>query len=102
VRVVPCADADLVARNRWPIPQALAASPAFVRRALKGKTRLERHDVESLPAILTRPRGSWRFRRKDGTLDEVRPNERLAVNDPRVAIAAAVQGLGVVAAPIDA
>ncbi len=51
-----------------------------------------------MPAILTQTGGSWRLRRRDGSIEEFRPRERISVNDPRVAVAAAVEGLGVVCA----
>lgn len=101
-RVGPIRDAELVARHMWASPFALAAAPRFVRERLKGRTRLERDVLASLPAVFSRLGGSWRLLRRDGTVDEVRPQERFTVNDPRVAIAAAVEGLGVVCAPEDA
>jgi len=94
-------DAELVARRIWSMPFALAAAPRFVREELGGKTRLAPGALAELPAILTRPGATWRFRRRDGKIDEVRPRERLSVNDPRVAIAAAVAGLGVVCTSSD-
>lgn len=95
-RAGPVHDRELVARRMWTLPFALAASPRFVRQVLNGRTRLERDSFGSVPAILTRPGGAWRFLRRDGSVEELRPREQLSVNDPRVAIAAAVQGLGVV------
>jgi DNA-binding transcriptional LysR family regulator len=98
----PIQDAELVARRMWSEPFALAASPRFVREVLHGRTRLDRDTLASVPAVLSRAGGTWRLRRKDGTVEELRPNERHTVNDPRVAIAAAVEGLGVICAPMAA
>lgn len=98
-RVGPVHDAELVARRLWSVPYALAASPRFVRQVLKGRTRLDRGALGSLPAVVTRPGGTWRLRRRDGSIEEIRPREHVCVNEPRVAIAAAAQGLGVVCAP---
>ncbi|MCY1075101.1 LysR family transcriptional regulator [Archangium lansingense] len=101
-RAGPIHDQELVARRMWSIPFALAASPRFVRQVLNGRTRLERDSLGSVPAILTRPGGAWRFCRRDGSIEELRPREHFNVNDPRVAIAAAVHGLGVVCASSEA
>jgi DNA-binding transcriptional LysR family regulator len=101
-RAGPIRDAELVARHLWSVPFALAAAPRLVRERLKGRTRLDRATLESLPAVFSRLGGSWRLLRRDGTAEEVRPRERLTVNDPRLAIMAAVEGLGVVCAPADA
>jgi LysR family transcriptional regulator, transcriptional activator AphB len=101
-RAGPVQDGELVARRLWSIPFALAASPGFVRQVLKGRTQLERGSLGSVPAIVGQPGGTWRFRRRDGSIEELRPYERLCVNDPQVAIAAAVQGLGVVRAADEA
>ncbi|WP_437627130.1 LysR family transcriptional regulator [Sorangium sp. So ce1151] len=98
-RAGPVQDAELVARRLWSLPYALAASPRLVREALKGRTRLARASLGSVPAVLTHPGGAWRLRRRDGSVEEVRPRAQCCVNDPRVAIAAAAQGLGVVCAP---
>jgi DNA-binding transcriptional LysR family regulator len=95
IRVGPIRDRDLIARRLWSVSQALLASPAFVRDRLGGRTRLPRAMLASIPAIATRST-TWRLVRRDGSIDEVRTAERVQVNDPRVAIAAAVAGLGVV------
>jgi LysR family transcriptional regulator AphB len=97
-RVGPVQDAELVARRMWSAPFALAASPRFVRQVLRGRTQLDRDSLGEVPAILTQPGGSWRLRRRDGSIEEFRPRERISVNDPRVAISAAAEGLGVVCA----
>ncbi|WP_245814559.1 LysR family transcriptional regulator [Cystobacter ferrugineus] len=101
-RIGPIQDAELVARRIWSVPFGLAASPRFVLEVLQGRTRLDRDTLASVPAVLSRAGGTWPLRRKDGSLDELRPHERHTVNDPRVAIAAAVEGLGVVCAPLEA
>ncbi|HEU4726941.1 MAG TPA: LysR family transcriptional regulator [Kofleriaceae bacterium] len=95
IRVGPIRDRELIARRLWTAPQRFLASPAFVRDRLGGRTRLTRDQLEALPAIVTRP-AAWRLVRRDGSLDQVRGRDRIVVNDPRVAIAAAVAGLGVV------
>jgi len=101
-RVGPILDQELVARRLWSVPFTLAASPHFVEQSLKGRTRLERSLLCSVPAILTQPGGVWRLRRRDGSIEEIRPRERFSVNDPRVTIAAAMEGLGVVCASKEA
>ncbi|WP_437682518.1 LysR family transcriptional regulator [Sorangium sp. So ce131] len=100
-RAGPVHDAELVARRLWSVPYALAASPRFVRQALKGRARIDRGSLGALPAVLSQPGGAWRLRRRDGSVEEVRPRAQFCVNDPRVAIAAAVEGLGVVCAPAE-
>src|SRR5215217_1473314 len=99
-RVGPIRDAELVARRLWSIESVFADSPRFVQDTLKGQTQLTREALEKVPAVLTLPRGVWRLRRRDGGVEEVRPKDvRVTVNDPRVAVAAAQEGLGVVSAP---
>lgn len=98
-RAGPVQDADLVARRMWSLPYALAASPRLVQDALEGRSRLARASLGSMPAVLSHPGAAWRLRRRDGSIEEVRPRAKLCVNDPRVAITAAAQGLGVVCAP---
>ena len=99
-RAGPVRDAELVARHLWSVPFTLAAAPALVREALGGRTRVSRDVLGTLPAVFSRP-GGWRLRRRDGSLDVVRPRERVTVNDPRVALDAALRGLGVVCAPLE-
>jgi DNA-binding transcriptional LysR family regulator len=101
-RMGPIQDAELVARRMWSVPFAFAASPGFVLQALGGRTQLDRDALGSVPAVVTQPGGVWRLLRKDGSVEEIRPNVRISVNDPRMTVAAAVQGLGVVCAPFDA
>jgi LysR family transcriptional regulator, transcriptional activator AphB len=91
--------ADLVAKRVASAPYAIGASPAFVRREIGRARRLSRADLEAVPAILARPGATWRFQRADGTRTEVRPRGHFCVTDPRVAIGAAVRGLGMVRAP---
>ncbi len=101
-RVGPIHDAELVARRVWSVPFTLAASPQFVKQALKGRTQLDRELLGSVPAILGQSGGVWRLRRRDGSVEDFQPCERLRVNDPRMTLAAAAQGLGVVCAPKEA
>jgi DNA-binding transcriptional LysR family regulator len=101
IRVGPIRDRELIARRLWTVPQQVLASPAFVRDRLGGRTRLTRDQLEAQPVIVTRA-ASWRLVRRDGSIDEVRGKDRVVVNDPRVAIAAAAAGLGVVCTSPDA
>ncbi|WP_232288243.1 substrate binding domain-containing protein [Anaeromyxobacter sp. K] len=100
-RVGPVAEADVVARRLWAIPYALAASPALVARALGGRRRVDAARLARAPAVVTHPGRPWRFRGADGAVRELRPNERFAASDPRVAVEAALAGLGVVRAPAE-
>lgn len=100
-RVGPIADADVVARRLWAIPYALGASPALVARALGGRRRVDAATLARAPAVVTRPGAPWRFRAADGAVRTLRPEERFAVSDPRVAVEAARAGLGVVRAPAE-
>jgi DNA-binding transcriptional LysR family regulator len=101
IRVGPIRDRELIARRLWRVSQQFLASPSFVRERLAGRTRLTRDQLEAQPAIITRAAG-WRLVRRDGSIDEVRGTDRIVVNDPRVAIAAAAAGLGVVCTSPDA
>ncbi len=83
------------------VPSTLAASPGFVRRELRGRRLLTRDAMLRVPAVTTTA-GPRRFRRADGTNDDITPNERLRVNDPRVAVDAAKLDLGVIRAMSDA
>jgi DNA-binding transcriptional LysR family regulator len=87
-----------VARKLWEFRFALAASPEFVRRRLRGKRVLDEATLRSLPAVATRPAPVWRFKR-GARVSEVRPLTRFVVSDPRVAAETAAEGLGVVFAP---
>ena len=97
-RAGPITDQDVVARKLWSAPFGLAASPQFVRRELGGRKRLAAASVERVPAVVSRPGEVWRFLGPDGAV-ELRPAEHFRANDPRVAVAAARAGLGVVRAP---
>jgi len=100
-RLGPISDGDLVARRLWSAPYAIAAAPRVVQGALAGKTSLARARVAEQPFVLTRALGTVKLLRGDGSLDEFEPRARLIVNDPRLAIAAAIEGLGLVCAPRD-
>jgi LysR family transcriptional regulator AphB len=100
-RAGPVADRELIARKLWSVPMKFCASPAFVRDVLAGKTRIGRDVLAKLPAIATRAH-PWNLVDRRGALHEVAPQERVLVNDPRMAIAAAVAGLGVVCTMVDA
>jgi len=100
-RAGPIRDAELVARRMWSVPQVFAAAPALVRAALAGKTRIPPAALARIPAIVTRAT-RWSLVDRRGRREEVVARDRVTVNDPRVAIAAAVAGLGVVCATVDA
>jgi DNA-binding transcriptional LysR family regulator len=89
----------LIARKLWEFSFALAASPEFVKRQLKGKRVLDEATLRAVPSVATRPAPVWRFRRRNGEITEVRPRPRLVVSDPRVAAETAAEGFGVVFAP---
>jgi DNA-binding transcriptional LysR family regulator len=89
----------LIARKLWSFSFALAASPEFVKHALKGRRELDEAMLRSVPSVATRPTPVWRFRKRNGEVTELRPRPRFVVSDPRVAAESAAQGLGVVFAP---
>src|SRR4051812_865853 len=82
----------------WAVPYQLAASPAFIARALGGKRTLDRKALAELPAIVTRS-SPWRLLGRGGRVETVKPRARFVVADPRVAVSAAASGLGIVCAP---
>lgn len=98
-RAGPVTDPDVVARKLWSAPFALAASPQFVKRELDGLRKLSAERVERVAAVVSRPNTVWKFVGRDGKPIEVRPREHFRANDPRLAVAAARAGLGVVRAP---
>jgi DNA-binding transcriptional LysR family regulator len=98
-RAGPVTDPDVVARKLWSAPFALAASPAFVKRALAGRKRVSAATLAELPAVVTQPGARWRFLGSGSRAAELVPRPHFRANDPRVAIAAAKAGLGVVRAP---
>lgn len=93
-RAGPIEDAGLVARKVWAAEHALVASSAFVDEALAGRRELSRTELETLPAIVHRSGGRWRFER-----GVVSPRERFSADDPRVALDAATRGLGIARIP---
>ena len=100
-RAGPITDGDLIARKLWTGRFALAASPSFVKRELKGRRRVSAERLAAVPAVVTRPGVAWKFVGPKGAQGEVMPRECFTVNDPRVAVEAAKAGLGVVRAPRD-
>ena len=82
-RAGPVQDAELVARRMWSLPFALAASPRFVRQELKGAHPARSRARSGMPAILSQARAALRLRRRDGSIEEFRPRERISVNDSR-------------------
>jgi len=99
-RAGPITEADVVARKLWEAPFVLAASPAFLKKELGGRRRVSATRLRELPAVVARAGATWKLRLADGPLSEVKPQERVVVSDPRVAVAAAQAGLGVVRAPL--
>ena len=100
-RAGPILDRELVARKLWSVPQKFAAAPSVVRGVLGGKTRLGRDALARVPAIVSRA-GRWNLVDRRGVVEELAVHERVMINDPRPAIAAAVAGLGVVCTTVDA
>ena len=98
-RLGPIQSADLVARRLWKLPYTLAASPRIVRERLRGATTLTRAALAAQTFVLTRPNGEIKLVRRDGTIDALKPASRVVVNDPRLAVSAALAGLGLVCAP---
>lgn len=98
-RAGPVTQRELVARKLWSVPFAFAAAPSFVERALGGRTRLGRAQLETVPAVVIRPGARWRLCGKDGAVVELRPREHLSVNDQAVMIEAARHGVGLVCLP---
>lgn len=96
-RAGPIEDTGLVARKLWSTSYVLAASPSFVARALGGRTNLTREELETVPAVLHRKGARWTFVAEDRKTT-ITPNERFIADDPRVAIEAAAEGLGIVRA----
>jgi DNA-binding transcriptional LysR family regulator len=100
-RAGPIRDRELIARKLWSMPQVFAAAPSMIRDHLGGKTRITRAALARVPAIVTRA-SRWNLVDRNGAIEEIVARDRVTVNDPRVAIAAAVAGLGVVCATLDA
>jgi DNA-binding transcriptional LysR family regulator len=100
-RLGPIKSGDLVARRLWSAPYMIAASPRVVRETLHGATSLSRRALAAQPFVLTRTNGEVKLVRRDGTVEVVKPPARVVVNDPRMAVAAALAGLGLVCAPRD-
>lgn len=100
-RAGPITDQDVVARKLWTAPFALAATPAFVKKYLRGRRTLTAAKLAELPAVVTRSGAAWRFYDTAGKMAELVPREQVCINDPRVAVTAAKMGLGIVRAPRD-
>lgn len=98
-RAGPVTDPEVVARKLWSAPFALAASPGFVKKVLAGRRRLSAAKLAQVPAVVTKPGARWRFLGATGKPVELVPRPHFSASDPRVAIAAARAGLGVVRAP---
>jgi DNA-binding transcriptional LysR family regulator len=102
VRVGGHADADFVSRLLLRGELGLFASRELVRKALRGKTRLSRAELERTPAVVLRPGAVWRFVDAEGEALAVAPHAVFAVNDPRATVDVARRGLGIVLAPVEA
>jgi DNA-binding transcriptional LysR family regulator len=100
-RAGPIRDRELIARKLWSMPQVFAAAPSLISEQLGGRTRITRAALARVPAIVTRAT-RWNLVDRNGVIEEIVARDRVTVNDPRVAIAAAVAGLGVVCATLDA
>ena len=100
-RAGPVTDGDLVAQKLWSVPFGLAAAPSFVKKMLRGRRTLSAAKLAELPAVVTQSGSVWTFRGSHAELLTLKPNEHFVVNDPRVAVAAAKSGLGVVRAARD-
>lgn len=97
-RAGPVTDGDLVAKKLWSVAFGLAASPSFVKKVLRGRRTLSAAKLAELPAVVTQAGSRWVFRGPGAKLTPLKPNEHFIVNDPRVAVAAAKSGLGVLRA----
>jgi LysR family transcriptional regulator AphB len=102
LRVGPLASAELVSRKLWDGAFGLFATPSLVAQALGKKAHASKEMLERVPAVLTRRSGTWRFRSKDGRVEEVTPHARFTVNHPRAAVEVARRGVGFVLAPLEA
>ena len=67
-----------------------------------GPLRATREVLDRTPAVVLRRTASWRFVDRRGDVVEVCPSVRFAVNDPRAAVDAAREALGLVIAPVEA
>lgn len=99
VRAGPLAPSRFVATRLRAVTYSLFASPSLVERHLSGATRVTIEELAELPAIFTRGSLGWRLQTANGRARDVAPPPRFVVNDPRVALAAAIDGTGVMLAP---
>lgn len=97
----PVRATELVAQRLWKSEFALGAAASFVRNLHLRRSGLDRETLCGLPAVLTAPNQTWRFRRADGHSTDVTPHGRFVVDDLRVAIDLARRGLGIVHAPAE-
>ena len=101
VRAGPLAPSRFVARRLQTFSYSLFASAPFVERHLAGVARVTTDELAALPGILVREGGAWRLKPARGPVRKIAPAARFVVNDPRVALEAAAEGLGVVCAADD-
>ncbi len=93
-RAGPVSDESLAARRVWSMPYVVGASPRFVQKQLRGKTHLAAALFREQPAVSVNG-APWRL----ASGERVLLREAFRVNDPRVAVRAAAEGLGLVCAP---
>ncbi len=102
IRVGPHPHVDFVTRRLWTGEFGIFASRSFVKNTLGGKTTLDRARLERTPAVVMRAGARWRFVGPDGATFDVTPAARFVVNDPRAAVDAARQGVGIVRVAVEA
>ena len=101
VRAGPLAPSRFVARRLQTFSYSFFAAATFVERRLGGVTHVTTDELAALPGILLRDGGAWRLKPMRGPTRKIAPSVRFVVNDPRVALEAAAEGLGVVCASED-
>ena len=90
-------DSDLVQRRVGVDPVHLVASPAYLRRRRRPKRP---EDLAAHDGLLTTPSAtSWVLRNAGDAAVEVQPLPRLVANETATLLAAAEEGLGIVALP---
>lgn len=95
LRIGRLPDSTLRARRLGAVRRVLVASPAYLaRRGTPERPEdLAGHDLVVFASLATPP--EWRFAGPGGTEIVLRPEARFAVNEAEAAVAAAVQGRGV-------
>ena len=95
LRIGSLPDSTLRARRLGTLRRILVASPAYLARrgVPTGPEGLPDHDLIVFASQSAPP--EWRFRRPDGATSTLRPAARFVVNEAEAAVAAAVQGRGI-------